>query len=252
MPKRLKLGLITPSSNTIMEPRTYELIHGLEDVTAHFARFQVVEISLDKTALNQFAFGPQLGAAEQLAEARCDVITWGGTSGGWVGIDNDVELCRQITDRTGIPASTSTLALLAAFEQLNVTRYGLVSPYLEDVQQAIVENFGARGYTCSAERHLSDRGNYSFSDHSDATIAAMTREVAAASPEAIAIYCTNFNGTRIAPALEKELGVAVLDSVAVTVWHAMLLAGGDPSRIADQGRLFAPASTRSAAPASAG
>lgn len=246
MASRLKLGLITPSSNTIMEPRTYELLQGVEGVSAHFARLQVVQISLDPGALNQFSYDAQLAAAAQLAEARCDVITWGGTSGGWVGFDHDRELARRITEATGVPASTSTLAQLAAFQRLGVRRYGLVTPYLSDVQAAILTNYAAAGYDCAAERHLEDKGNYSFSEYDEATIARLTREVAADRPDAIAIYCTNFNGTRIAPGLERELGIPVIDSVAVTVWHALVLAGGDPSRIAGQGRLFAPETARPA------
>ena len=35
-----------------------------------------------------------------------------GTSGAWQGLDADVQLCAAITARTGVPASTSTLALV--------------------------------------------------------------------------------------------------------------------------------------------
>lgn len=235
---RKKIGLLTPSSNTIMEPRTTEILNDLPDVSAHFARFRVTEISLGEGAMNQFKFTPQLEAAGQLADALVDVISWGGTSGGWVGVDNDRELCRNITEQTGIPASTSTLALLAAFKALKVRTFALVTPYLDEIQRPIIRNFAGEGYECVAERHLEDKGNYSFSEYGEEQIADMVREVAEAKPDAIAIYCTNFNGTRIAPALEQDLGIPVLDSVAFTLWHAMLLAGADTSRLKEHGRLF--------------
>jgi len=239
MARRWRLGFLTPSSNTILEPQSANVVSGLPDVSVHFARFRVTEISMSDTALGQFKFDPQLQAAKFLADAKVDAIAWGGTSGGWIGIENDFELCQLITENTGTPATTSTIALLEAFKALGTSTYALVTPYLSDVQSAIEKNFLARGYRCVSERHLEDKGNYSFSEYDEATISKMVREVAREKPDAIAIYCTNFNGTAIAPVLEKELGIPILDSVAITVWHAMHLAGCDPRQVTDRGCLFA-------------
>ena len=43
---------------------------------------------------------------------------------------------------------------------------------------------------------------------------------------------------RLAASLERELNVAVLDSVAVTLWRTLGLAGGDIGALADWGRIF--------------
>lgn len=238
MCERTLLGVLTPSSNTILEPLTAQIFAATPDITAHFGRFRVTEISLSESALGQFDFEPQLAAADLLGDACVDAIVWGGTSGGWVGIDSDKLLCRRIQERTGAPATTSTLALLAAFEAIGARHYALVTPYLQEVQERIVKNFGAEGFRCVAERHLEDKGNFSFSEFGEELIADLVRDVAAEKPDAIAVYCTNFNGTRIAPRLEKELGIPVLDSVALTAWHAMQLAGADPRRIKGWGKLF--------------
>jgi len=238
MTTRTRLGLLTPSSNTVLEPMTAAILADAPEVTAHFARFRVMEISLSDDALGQFSFEPQLAAADLLADARVDVIAWAGTSGGWVGIENDRELCRMISERTGVPATTSTLALLAAFKELDAWRYGLVTPYLSNVQKRIVDNFEGRGLSCASELHLGDKGNFSFSEYDEDTIAGMVRSAAAATPDAIAIYCTNFNGTRVAPELERELSIPVLDSVAVTIWHMLALAGADTAPLRRWGKLF--------------
>lgn len=236
--KRTLLGMLTPSSNTILEPMTAAILAGTPDVTAHFGRFRVTEISMSDAALGQFDNRPQLEAAELLADAKVDAIAWNGTSGGWLGFEQDRSLCRAITERCGVPATTSTLATADAFRALGVTRWALVTPYLPDIQQKIVENFGAEGFDCVAERHLNDKGNFSFSEFGEDTIAGLIHEVAQAKPQAIAVYCTNFAGTRIAPALEAELGIPVIDSIAVTAWRTMQIAGADPKRIAGWGRLF--------------
>jgi maleate isomerase len=43
----------------------------------------------------------------------------------------------------------------------------------------------------------------------------------------------------LVPALETELGIPIYDSIAVTVWKSLLLAGAYPNRISAWGQLFA-------------
>ena len=233
-----RIGLITPSSNTVLEPEVYRLLHDVPQVTAHFTRFTVLKIGLDARAIDQFELQPQLAAAELLADCRPDVIAWCGTSGGWMGLAQDRELCARITERTGCPATSSALAQIAAFEALQTRTYGLVTPYLSDIQAKIVGTFGAEGYECVAEEHLEDQGNFSFSTYQPDQIAGMVERVAMAKPDAISIFCTNFNGVGIAPDLESRLGIPIIDSTALTLWHAMLLAGADPAVVSGQGTLF--------------
>ena len=90
-----------------------------------------------------------------------------------------------------------------------------------------------------AERHLGDRGNFSFADYGEDVIAGLVRAVAAARPDAIAIFCTNFRGAAVAPALEAETGIPVYDTVATGLWQGLRLAGADPGRVRGFGRLFA-------------
>ena len=236
--KRILLGMLTPSSNTTLEPVTSRMISGIAEASAHFGRFKVTEIALSKSALGQFDDSEILRAAELLAHAKVDVIAWNGTSAGWLGFDSDERLCRRITEATGIPACTSVLAQNEIFRIAGVARMGLVSPYLDDVQAAIVRNYAAAGIECVAERHLGLRDNFSFSEVGEGEIASMVREVAAAKPDAISILCTNLRGAPLVDALERETGVLICDSIATVVWKSLLLAGDDPRRVTGWGRIF--------------
>ncbi|MDN3522775.1 maleate cis-trans isomerase family protein [Halomonas ramblicola] len=236
---RTLIGMLTPSSNTVLEPYTAALLRDLfPSVTAHFQRFTVREISMRDDALAQFDPAPLLEAAQRLNDARMDVIAWNGTSASWLGFETDRRLCVAITEATGAPATTSVLALNEVLERTGVTRLGLVTPYLDDIQAAIVANYAAEGIEVVSERHLNDRGNFSFSEVDEATLAGLVREVAAAQPHAITILCTNLRGAGIVPALERELGIPIYDSVSVTVWKTLALAGIDPARLAGWGQLF--------------
>ena len=236
--KRTLLGMLTPSSNTTLEPVTTAMIAGLPEASAHFGRFRVTEIALSERALGQFDDSEILRAAELLAHARVDVIGWNGTSSGWLGFDADERLCRRITEATGIPACTSVLALNEIFERTGVTRFGLVTPYRDDVQAAIVKNYARSGFECVAERHLRLQDNFSFSEVGADEIRRMTREVAQQKPQAITIFCTNLRGAPLVAELEAETGIPVYDTIASVVWKALKFADANPKRVQGWGRLF--------------
>lgn len=236
--ERIFLGMLTPSSNTTLEPITASMLSGLPEVTPHFGRFRVTEISLADQALGQFQPEPMLAAAQLLADARCDAICWNGTSAGWLGFDRDRELCRAIEQRTRIPACSSVLALAEIWRSTGVERFGLVSPYTEDIQEAIQANFRREGFQCAAEKHLGIKVNFDFSEIEPETIAAMVREVAKAKPQAITVFCTNMDGASLAESLERETGIPLYDTIALAVWSALRVARVDPARVKGWGRLF--------------
>jgi len=235
---RTLLGMLTPSSNTVLEPVTAALLAEVPEASAHFGRFAVTEIALSAQALAQFAPDEILRAARLLAHARCQVIAWNGTSAGWLGFDRDEALCAAITRETGAAACTSVLAINELFGCLGVRRFGLVTPYVAEVQQAIAANYASAGIEVVAERHLGLQDNFSFSEVDAATLTRLCREVAAARPDALVILCTNLRGAALAPALEAELGIPVIDSISAVVWKSLRLAGIDTRRVTRWGRLF--------------
>jgi len=238
MTKQIRLGMLTPSSNTALEPITSAMVNSLPNVSAHFSRFTVTEISLRDQALGQFDLEKILAAARLLADARVDVIAWNGTSSGWLGFDKDEALCKQITEATGIPATTSVLALNEILEKTGARRFGLATPYLNDVQQRIVANYQRSGFDCSAERHLDLHVNYSFAEVEEDTIGKMVRELAAEKPQAITTFCTNLRAAHLVEALEAETGIPVYDTIATVVWKSLRLAGVDTRALQGWGRLF--------------
>lgn len=238
MNKALRLGMLTPSSNTILEPVTSAMLAGMPEATAHFGRFRVTEISLSDQALAQFDLEPMLTAADLLADAHCDALCWNGTSAGWLGFDKDVALCAAIEERTGIKASSSVLALSNIFKLAGVKTYGLVTPYIDDVQKGIIENFASEGYECVAERHLGVKVNFDFALTTPDQLREMIRDVASSKPDGIVILCTNLAGAALAEELEPELGIPIYDSISTAVWGALRAAGVAPKHIEGWGRLF--------------
>ena len=235
---RTLLGMLTPSSNTTLEPVTSSMVAGLPEVSAHFGRFKVTDIALSKRALAQFDTAEIVRAAELLADANVNVIGWNGTSSGWLGFEADERLCQRITETTEIPACTSVLALNEVLVLTGVERVALVTPYSDDVQAAIVRNYERAGFACIAERHLGLQDNFSFSEVTADEIRRMVREAAREKPQAITIFCTNLRGAPLVESLEEELGIPIYDTIATVVWKALKMAGIAPKRVRGWGRLF--------------
>lgn len=236
MQSRTLLGVLTPSSNTRLEPLTAAMLAGLPSVTAHFSRFRVTEVGL--AAAGQFDPGPVVEAAGLLADARVDAIAWSGTSGGWRGVAADQALCAAITDATGVPATTSTLALLAALDLLGAGRLGLVTPYPDDMHAAVMRTLAAEGLQVTAANDGFTTSNWELATMPPERIAALVAQVAAAKPAAITVFCTNLAAADQAEAWEAEFGIPVLDSVTLAVWHALELSGYGGPRPVGWGSLF--------------
>lgn len=234
----VRLGMLTPSSNTALEPITNAMLAGSTDISVHFSRFKVTEIALSETALRQFDDSEILRAAELLAHAKVDIIAWNGTSASWLGFERDERLCERITEATGIRACTTVLAYRDLFRRLGTTRIGLVTPYRREVQDKIIANWGSEGLQCVAERHLSLQDNFSFAEVPEAEVAGLIEDVVREGCDAVAVVCTNMRGAGVAHRLEQQLGVPVFDSIAVTLWACLIAAGMDPRRIQGWGSLF--------------
>lgn len=231
----IRLGMLTPSSNTVLEPVCAAMAGELAQTSVHFSRFTVKRIALDDAALGQFDTAPMVEAARLLADAKVDVIAWNGTSASWLGLDSDRALVREIEAETGIPASTCVLSMMAALQVMEAKTYALVTPYSDDVQQRIVDNLAQHGLTCAAEVHFGIEDNFSFGTVPQDRIATALDEVCAARPDAVITLCTNLAGAPVTKEIEDRTGVPILDSVTLTMWGALARAGQPTGGLAPWG-----------------
>lgn len=235
---RCLLGVLTPSSNTALEPLTSQLLQQVDGASAHFSRFRVTRISLGEDELKQFDLEPILQAASLLADAKVDMIGWSGTAAGWMGFQQDQELCQQIEQRTGIPATSSILALNQVLARMAIKRIAIVSPYTSDVQQKIIENYQSIGISTVAERHLEISDNFAFSEISPERLKQAVSEVADAAPDAILLYCTNLRSADQVDQWEAELNIPIIDTTSTVIWKMLESQGFDSSQVRGWGRFF--------------
>ncbi len=234
-----KIGMLTPSSNTTLEPICSSMVCGLEEmVTMHYGRFRVTKISLEEDALSQFDTAPMLEASKLLADADVDVIAWNGTSGGWLGFDVDRRLCAEIERETGIPATTSMLSQLKAFQQYDVKTIHLITPYTEDINELLIKEYEKSGIKVINSVCLGQFVNRSFALVSQEKIQEMFQEVCKDKADGISVVCTNLPAMWSVPAMEEKYGITVYDTINTVVWDAMKMVGINPALVRGWGELF--------------
>lgn len=235
-----KVGMLTPSSNTVLEPVCSRIICGMEQkVTVHYARFTVTQISLEQASMHQFEFEPMLRAACELADADVDVIAWNGTSGGWLGLERDVRLCEAITRETGIPATTSMLSQVESMKKNGVKTLNLITPYITQLNEKIKEQYQECGFDTVEMIGLSQTCNRSFSLVSPKSIEQLCLEhFQPGSADALSIVCTNFPGVWCAEELEEKLKTTVYDTIATVMCKVLDVVGVPHTTIQGWGRIF--------------
>jgi maleate isomerase len=250
MPRKpLRLGILVPSSNTALEPLTQALISSLPNnsnpacpaVTVHFSRFAVTAISLSPDGIAQFTPSHLLAAAQLLAHAEVDIIGWSGTSAGWLGFQHDADLCAAITSATGIPCTTSVVALNRALHLFQVRKLALVTPYLADVQRAIIANYASMGIEISpaTERHLGIAKNTEIGLIGEEVLDGLVKEVIEGTgAKAVTTFCTNWVAAQRVEVWEGRWGVPIFDTVTVVVWDMLRMGGFDVKSVRGWGSLF--------------
>lgn len=230
------VGMITPSANVVVERITTAIMTAFPQVSAHFARVPV--IGAPDPAQDDYDWPAMMRAAELLGHARPAAICWNGSKGGAIGIDRDRDLCAWVTAMTGLPSTTSTLAILRSFAATDVRRFGLVTPYTSAYAAVTPPHFAREGFDCIAGAHAGLSDNLAYAGVPAGDIAAMIRSVAASRPDAIIAYCTNLPAAGLVADLEAELGLPIYDSVSIGVAETLRLAGVAPAPGAAWGSAF--------------
>lgn len=221
-PEAMRLGMVLPSSNTVVEPTCIALLAGRADVTIHFARFRLTAVTVEDPARAYYDSGAILDAAMLLADARCDVITWNGSAGGVVGFDRDRKLVADIEQRASIAATTSSLSILDAFRRHAVKRFAMVTLNPPAMNATIKSHFATEGFECVFDTARTDiADNFAMAAITPTTIAAAASAAARSKPDALIIYGTNTRGAAVVDQLEAALGIPVFDSVAIGLWGAL-------------------------------
>ncbi len=209
-----RVGLMIPSSNTMMEVDfTRDLPPG---AALHTARMYMEDTTPagENRMLDEFA----LPAARDLGTARPDVVVFGCTSAGALrGNDYDAELCERIGEVTGAPVVSTIGAVRAAIEASGCNSIGVITPYVDELNEKIKASIEADGTQVAVIAGLGITENFEIAEVSAAEIVAFAERAlgalaAAGSIGLVFASCTNFGAMAARPAIAERLGLPVVTS----------------------------------------
>jgi len=209
-----RAGLMIPSSNTMME---VDFARDLPPGTAlHTARMFLEDTTAagEIRMLDEFA----LPAARDLGTARPDVVVFGCTSAGALrGNDYDAELCARISELTGAPTVSTIGAVRAAIAESGAASVGVITPYVDELNEKIRASIEADGTLVAAIAGLGITENFAIAEvgHDDIVAfaaRALGQLAAQGSIGLVFASCTNFGAMAARPAIAARLGLPVITS----------------------------------------
>jgi maleate cis-trans isomerase len=222
---RAVIGVIDLATSTTILHEYYRVVPpGVVPITS---RLVLPGGETTEAALVAMTEGPALeAAAEQLAWARPRVITFACTTGSLVkGPGWDKVLRDRIETRTGVPATTTSTAVLAALEALGVRRLGIATPYIDELNRREREFFEALGYQVQAIRGLGIVDDREIGRETPETAYRLAREVDGPDVDCLFVSCTNFPTLPMIGALEADTRKPVVTSNQATIWDSLRRAG---------------------------
>lgn len=201
-----------------------------EGVRPLVTRVRLPRGEVSAAALDEMVSSDRLEeASSELADGGARVVSFACTTGSLVrGPGFDRELVARMEGASGVAASTTSTALLAALELLGARRVAVATPYVDELNELERRFLEAAGYEV-----VSLHGLGIDSDPEIARVPyARTRELAleaAGDADVLFLSCTGLPTLALLDELEAALGRPVISSNAVTFWHALTLAGVEPS-----------------------
>ena len=150
--------------------------------------------------------------AKQAADVKPDVVVWGCTSGSFLGEGS--ALAEQANEMSqalgGIPATTTSLAILDALNQRQITHAGVVTPYHAEIGSKFTDYLRRNGFTADGEAHAGCGSDAEVGNLTIADLVPLVNKVVRPETEALVIPCTGLRRQKLEQQLSDEFGVQVV------------------------------------------
>ena len=218
---RGRIGLMVPTENSVMEPEFARM--SPEGVSVHANRVYLKDVTPE--SLLAMERGVE-DSARGLAGIRIGVLAFGCTSGSFVGGKGyDERLMRRMEDATGVPATTTTTAVLRALNLLGVQRIAMATPYTDEVNDLEVAFLATHGIEVVRAKGGGIVATADIQQCEPHVALRRAKEVDDDRAEAVFISCTGFRTVEIVEKLEADLGKPVISANQATFADCLRILG---------------------------
>jgi arylmalonate decarboxylase len=232
---RARIGVITPTVNTITEPEFARV--SPDGVTTHFTRMPVHRHPEQDGFKALFTdLDAKVG---ELASCGVDVVAYNCTVGS-MSCPADVLLGRISEKSGGVPAVSTANSVLSAFKALGIAKVALATPYDQKTNEHERDWLASHGIEVVAMAGFPFGPGSTGADWARVSPKQIfDHALSVDRPEADAIFvsCCNFGSAAAIEALENEAEKPVVTSNLACAWAALRAAGIDDP-IVGYGRLL--------------
>lgn len=207
-----RVGLIVPSTNTVMEPDLYRNLPR-RYTTLHTSRMLLegnVTIAAEELMLDQYL--PQ--CARQIATLRPDVVVFGCTSAGALrGPAYEQQLAAELTQTTGAPTVTIMGAVVNELRRIKPDSVAVLTPYSPEINDTIKDSLETSGFPVTHLAGMDIQGAYNIAAVTPQEILDYVREqMDGVATDCLFISCANLRSVEILDDLRKAVRRPVVTS----------------------------------------
>jgi len=196
-------------------------------------------IVTNETLMGMFASDQLEVAARRLAQRGVAHLCFCCTSGSLInGPGWDRTLVDRIESASGIPAITTTTAVLAALHAVGAHRLAIGTPYIAEVDDRERDFFERMGFPVERIEGLGCATDPEIAEVTPEQIVTLARRVDRPDADTIFLSCTTLNVAGVIDQMETALGKPVITSNQASAWLLMRKLG-IPPRSDRFGRLMA-------------
>jgi maleate isomerase len=214
-----RVGLIVPSSNTVMEVDFYRRLPA--SATLHTARMYLEETTPRGESAMLDDYLP--AAINDLRSARPDVMVFGCTSAGALrGNDYEAQLIDRIARETAAETFSVSASVRRTIRAAGARRVGVITPYVDSLNDKIRESLQDDGFEVVAIHGFGITDNFTIAEVEPERIVEFATECFGSGTGDIDLLfasCTNFRAIDAREDIQAALGVPVVTSnhAALTV-----------------------------------
>lgn len=209
--RRLRIGALVPSSNTVMENDLHEALPKSR-YTVHTARMHLVETTSAAEHKMIEDFAP--AAAERVGDLYPHLLVFGCTSAGSLGgLSYDREVCQRLGELAGCAGMGVISSVAEALKRRGLSRLAILTPYKEELTSSVGQSLEGQGFEVVAAQGMGIDVNFQLAEPSPTDIVSFAKEsLGGVEADGVFVSCTNFRALEALPQLEYELSLPVVTS----------------------------------------
>ena len=210
MTKPLRVGLIVPSSNTVMEPDFHRHLGHPGIVSTARIYLESVTREAETRMLEQDL--PR--AAELIRTTAPDVVVFGCTSAGSLGsLAHDRAIAERIEKLSGARAITVLQAVASQLRSLEPRKLAVFPPYIEDLTGSVAASVAEAGFPPIKAVGMGLQVNLEIGRVTpDQIVAFVESQITGFAPDCVFLSCTNWRAIEAIQPLKKRLGIPIVSS----------------------------------------